>query len=192
MLLETQISKLRSHYHKSGSLPTYDELCQVLGYKSKSTVFYLANHLVRLGVLRRKNHKLFPGPQFRSVPYFKSVKAGFPGPAEEEANDRLSLDRFLIDKPLSTLLIRVKGDSMTGVGIMPGDIAIVERAGQAKQGDLVVARLEGEYTVKAFRREGGEQWLDSANPRYPSIPLSAYSEAALMGVVRGVVRKFGL
>jgi repressor LexA len=191
MLIESQISKLRRHYRQSGSLPNYDSLRRVLGYKSKSTAYYLVNHLIRLGVLRRKDHKLFPGPNFQSIPFFRSVRAGFPGPAEEEANDRLSLDQFLIDKPLSTLLIRVKGDSMVGVGIMPGDIAIVERKGGAKPGDMVAVNLEGELTVKILRREGGELILESANPDYPSIPLSAYAQHALMGIVRGIVRKFG-
>ncbi len=189
MLIESQISKLRKHYRKSGSLPTYDQLCEVLGYKSKSTVYYLANHLIRLGVLRRKDHKLFPGPNFQSIPFFRSVRAGFPGPAEEGANDRLSLDQFLIDKPLSTLLIRVKGDSMAEAGVLAGDIAIVERSGNAKPGDMVVVRLEGEFAVKTLCRKGGELMLESANPNYPAIPMKGYAEYSLIGIVRGIVRK---
>jgi repressor LexA len=192
MLIESQISKLRRFYRQRGSLPNYDSLRQVLGYKSKSTVYYLANHLISLGVLKRKDHKLIPGPNFQSIPFFHSVRAGFPGPAEEEANDRLSLDQFLIDKPLSTVLIRVKDDGMAGLGILSRDIAVVERSGSAKPGDLVAVRIEGECVVRTLGREKAGFRLDSASPRYPSVSLSAYPNAALMGVVRGVIRKFGM
>jgi repressor LexA len=192
MLMENQIEKLRSYYHRSGTLPTYDEMRKLLSYKSKSTAYYLMSRLVRAGVIRRKNHKLLPGKNFRGLPYFQSVRAGFPGPAEEEANDRLSLDQFLIDRPLSTILIRVKGDSMVGAGILPGDIAIVERSGNAKPGDMVVVNLEGEFTVKILRREGNELILEPANPNYPPLPMRGYAENSLVGIVRGIVRKFGL
>lgn len=192
MLIETQVEKLRSHYRKCGTLPTYDEMKNIFSYKSKSTIYYLMNRLVREGILRRKDHKLLPGKNFRGFPYFQSVRAGVPGPAEEEANDHLSLDQFLIDKPLSTILIRVRGDSMIGAGILPGDITIVERTGNAKPGDMVVVNLEGEFTVKTLRREGDALYLDPSNPNYPSIPMAGYAEHSLVGVVRGVVRKFGL
>jgi len=190
MLLENQISKLRSYYRQHGQLPHYDGLRDLFRYKSKSTAYYLINHLIHLGVLERRDHKLFPGRNFSGMPYYQSVRAGFPGPAEEEANDRLSIDQFLIDKPLSTLLIRVKGDSMIGAGVLSGDIAVVERSGSAKPGDMVVVNLEVEFTVKTLRREGGELILEPANPNYPSLPMKGYAENSLVGVVRGVVRKY--
>lgn len=190
MLIQNQIEKLRSYYRKNGALPNYAEMQEVLGYKSKSSGFYLVNKMVTYGYLRRKNHKLLPGENFAGLPYFMSVKAGFPGPAEEEANDRLSLDRFLIDKPNSTILIRVKGDSMTGAGILDGDIVIVERTGAASSGDIVVMNLEGEFTVKTLSEHDGKFYLHPANPSYPILDMESFPDHALIGIVRGTVRKY--
>jgi len=192
MLIQNQIEKLRSYYYKNGTLPTYEEMQTVLGYRSKSSGFYLVNRMVRYGYLRRKNHKLLPGKNFTGFPYYQSVRAGFPGPAEEEANDRLSLDKFLIDKPNSTILIRVKGDSMSGAGIIEGDIAIVERSGMARHGDIVVMNLEGEFTVKTLIKKAGRLYLEPANPDYPILDLETFPDHALIGVVRGTVRKYDL
>lgn len=192
MTYESQLQKLRSYYYRNGDLPTYDEMRQLFLYKSKSTAYYAINKLVSAGFLRRKKHRLMPGRNFEGMPFFKSVKAGFPGPAEEEANDRLSLDQFLIDKPNSTMLIQVKGDSMIDAGILDKDIVIVERTQNATPGQIVVVNLEGEFTVKTLRKTGRRLFLDPANPNYPSLPLDGYAEHSLIGVVRGVVRKYGL
>lgn len=190
MLLDFQLERLRSYYRKNGNLPTYDEMRNLFRYKSKSTVYYKVNRMIRNGVLRRKNHKLLPGRRFMENPYFQSVRAGFPSPAEEEANDRISLDQLLIDKPNSTLLIRVKGESMIGLGIMPGDIVVVERTPDAKPGQIVVVNLEGEFTVKTLRQKEGALYLESAHPDYPTFPMAAYTHHALVGVVQGVARKY--
>lgn len=190
MLIQNQVEKLRSYYHRNGALPTYAEMQQVLGYKSKSSGYYLVNRMIRFGFLRRKDHKLLPGKYFSGFPYYKSVKAGFPGPAEEEANDRLSLDKFLVDKPNSTILIRVKGDSMSGIGIIEGDIVIVERCGIARHGDIVVMNLEGEFTVKTLIKKNKRLYLEPANPVYPVLDLESFPDHALVGVVRGTVRKY--
>ncbi len=192
MLIQSQLEKLRSYYRKTGTLPTYAEMQEVLGYKSKSSGYYLVNKMVQYGFLRRKNHKILPGRNFTGLPYYQSVKAGFPSPAEEEANDRLSLDKFLVDKPNSTILIRVKGDSMTGAGIMEGDIVIVERTGGAGSGDIVVANLEGEFTVKTLIRKNGRLYLEPANANYPVLDLESFPSHSLVGVVKGVARKYGL
>jgi repressor LexA len=190
MTFESQLQKLRNYYRKHGDLPTYDEMRDVFNCKSKSTAYYTINKLVTGGFLRRKNHKLLPGRNFTGSPYFQSVKAGFPGPAEEEANDRLSLDHYLIEKPNSTLLIKVKGDSMIHAGIMNGDIVIVERTADAVSGQIVVVNLEGEFTVKTLRKEGKHFYLDAANPEYPTLNLDDFGSHSLVGVVRGTVRKY--
>jgi repressor LexA len=192
MLIINQVEKLRDYHRQYGYLPTYEELQKILGYRSKSSGYYLVNKMVRYGYLRRKNHKIVPGKNFLGMPYYKSVRAGFPGPAEEEANDRLSLDRFLVDKPNSTILIRVKGDSMNGAGILEGDIVVVERTSAARSGDIVVVNLEGEFTVKTLRRKNGTTYLEAANPHYPILDLSSFERHELVGIVRGSVRRYGM
>ncbi len=191
MLIQSQLEKLRSYYRKTGTLPNYAEMQNILGYKSKSSGYYLVNKMVQYGFLRRKNHKILPGRNFMGLPYYQSVKAGLPGPAEEETNDRMSLDKFLVDKPNSTILIRVKGDSMAGAGIMEGDIVIVERSGSAGNGDIVVANLEGEFTVKTLIHKNGRLYLEPANPDYPVLDLESFPSHSLVGIVRGIARKYG-
>jgi SOS regulatory protein LexA len=116
------------------------------------------------------------------------VMAGFPSPAEEELRDIISLDEYLINRPESSFLLKVSGDSMTGEGIMEGDLVIVEKGREPKNGDIVVAEVDGEWTMKYFRKEKKTVILESANPKYPAIRPK--SELRLCGVVTAVIRKY--
>ena len=189
MTYESQLQKLRIHYRKYGNLPTYDKMRDIFGCKSKSTAYYAINRLIAAGFLRRRKQQLIPGPRFDEMSFFNSVRAGFPGPAEEEANDRMSLDRYLVDQPNSTVFIRVKGDSMKGAGILNGDIVVVQRGSEAHLGQTVVVNVEGEYTIKILKKQGNRLFLEPANPAYPSVPLEDYVTHGMVGVVKGVVRK---
>jgi len=143
----------------------------VFNCKSKSTVYYTVNKLIRAGFLKRNKHQLIPGPRFEEMSFFNSVKAGFPGPAEEEANDRMSLDQYLVDQPNSTFFVRVRGEHMNHAGILDGDIAIVRRSLDARAGQVVVLSKEGETNIK-------------------NLTLSDYVDHELMGVVTGLARKY--
>lgn len=190
MTYESQLQKLRIHYRKYGNLPTYDKMREIFGCKSKSTAYYAINRLITAGFLKRRKQQLIPGPKFDEMSFFNSVKAGFPGPAEEEANDRMSLDNYLVDQPNSTVFVRVKGNSMNGVGILNGDIAVVQRSSEMSLGQTVVVNLEGEMVIKILRKQGNNFFLESAHPEYPSLPLEDHVASDMVGVVRGVVRKY--
>ncbi len=190
MTYESQLQKLRIHYRKYGNLPTYDRMREIFGCKSKSTAYYAVNRLIAAGFLKRRKQHLIPGPKFEEMSFFNSVKAGFPGPAEEEANDRMSLDAYLVDHPNSTVFVRVKGDSMIGMGILHGDIAIVQRSSEMSLGQTVVVNLEGEMVIKTLRKQDNRFFLESAHPEFPSLPLEDYVASDMVGVVRGVVRKY--
>jgi SOS regulatory protein LexA len=117
-----------------------------------------------------------------------SVKAGFPSPAEEELIDTLSLDELLIQNREATFLLKVTGDSMTGAGILPADMVIVDRGQPPKSGDIVIAQVDGEWTMKYLRKRGGSVLLVPANPRYK--PIAPKNELKIAGVVTAVVRKY--
>ena len=170
MTYESQLQKLRLHYRKYGNLPTYDKMRDIFGCKSKSTAYYAINKLVRAGFLKRHKQSLLPGPRFEEMSFFHSVKAGFPGPAEEEASDRMSLDDYLVPQPNSTFFLRIRGDLMNHAGILDGDIAIVERTLNAQAGQVVVLSKEGEIKIK-------------------NLVLSDYVDSELMGIVTGLARK---
>lgn len=172
MTYESQLQKLRIHYRKYGNLPTYDKMREIFGCKSKSTAYYAINRLITAGFLKRRKQQLIPGPKFEEMSFFNSVKAGFPGPAEEEANDKMNLDTYLVDQPNSTFFLRVKGDHMKHAGILDGDIAIVRRSLDAQANQVVVLSRGGEIKIK-------------------NLVLNDYVESELMGVVTGIARRYG-
>ncbi len=189
MIYESQLQKLRLFYRENKELPTYDAMRQLFGCKSKSTAYYTINKLVTAGYLKKKNQKLIPGRKFMSLPHYRSVQAGFPSPAEEEASDQMSLDDYLVDQPHSTFFLKMKGDSMSQAGIFDGDIVIVQRSTGAYLNDTVVVSLEGQMLVKTLKKSNGQFILESAHPDYPDLPLEDYVHQGMMGVVKGVVRK---
>ena len=183
-------SKLREFYSRRHRLPSFSELQKLFGYSSKGGVSALVRHLVKRGiVLRDRTGRLIPTRLLK--PHLKllgTVQAGWPSPAEEELIDTLSLDEFLIRNPDASYLVKVTGDSMIQAGIRPGDLVIVERGRPPKPGDIVVAQVDGEWTMKFFEKRGGNAVLRAANPEYP--PITARRELVIGGVVVGNVRKY--
>jgi SOS regulatory protein LexA len=124
------------------------------------------------------------------IPMAGAVSAGYPSPAEEELRDIISIDEYLITRPESSFLVKVSGDSMTGAGIMDGDMVIVEKGREPKNGDIVLAEVDGEWTMKYFVRKGKEIVLEAANPKYPTIKPK--NELRLGGIITAVIRKYHL
>lgn len=116
------------------------------------------------------------------------VQAGFPSPAEENLLDMISLDQFLVRNPQASFLLRVTGDSMIDEGIRPGDHVIIERGRTPKNGDVVLAQIDGDWTLKYFERRGGKIRLVPGNKKYPV--LEPKQELKVTGVVASVVRKY--
>ena len=116
------------------------------------------------------------------------MEAGFPSPAEEELADTMSLDDLLIQNPQATFLLRVSGDSMTEAGILPGDMVIVDKGQTPKNGDIVIAEVDGAWTMKYLKKRGAEVTLIPANPKYR--PIRPKKELKIAGVVTAAVRKY--
>ncbi|MEN6468140.1 MAG: S24 family peptidase [Smithella sp.] len=116
------------------------------------------------------------------------VCAGFPSPAEEELRDVISFDEYLVAHPETSFLLSVTGDSMSGAGIMEKDLVIVERGRQPKNGDIILAEVDGNWTMKYFRKKGKNITLEAANPQYP--PIVPQTELRIAGVITALVRKY--
>lgn len=125
------------------------------------------------------------------------VEAGFATDAEETVLDAMTLDEFLIGDRTAMYMLRVRGESMRDAGILDGDLVIVERTDRARVGDIVVAAVDGRYTMKYLREEaagdglggrGVRRFLEPANPRFPRIYPD--ESLAIEAVVRSVVRKY--
>ncbi|MDP2433126.1 MAG: LexA family transcriptional regulator [Pseudomonadota bacterium] len=183
------LAQLQDYYARHRVMPSYAAIGERLGLKSKSSVAALVARLRLEGFLESAPDKrLKPGARFFERTLADSVRAGFPQPADDSSRDTLTIDEFLIEQPSRTVLVRVKGDSMIEAGIHPGDIAVVEKRHDAQPGDLVVAIVDDEFTLKTLAREKGEYVLHPANPAYPVIRPKGSLE--IFGVVVGVVRKY--
>ncbi|WP_434516467.1 LexA family protein [Dechloromonas sp. ARDL1] len=119
-----------------------------------------------------------------------SVPAGFPSPAEDFDVERLSLVDLLTPHPLTTFLWRVSGQSMVDAGISDGDILVVDRSLRAGHGDVVVAQVDNDFTVKYLHRRGGAFKLVPANRTYPDIVPRDGQTVSLVGVVTSVIKQF--
>ena len=119
-----------------------------------------------------------------------SAAAGFPSPAEDHLDRALDFNELLVENVPATFVVRVSGNSMTDVGIMPGDYAVVNRALRAVDKAVVVALVDGEFTLKRYRRRGARIWLQAENPTYQDIDILDGMAFEIWGVVTGIVRKF--
>ncbi|USN87603.1 MAG: repressor LexA [Candidatus Nomurabacteria bacterium] len=186
-------TKLSSFYNQHQRMPTYSELMSLLGYKSKGAVRYLVDKLVTGDLLAKDKitGRLVPGKKFladEKVPLLGLVEAGFPSPAEEEVQDTISFDEYLLPNKESTYILKVKGDSMIEAGIRDGDMVVVERRGGYKPGQIVVASVDGEYTLKYLRKKDNLLYLEPANKNYK--PIYAKETLTVDAVVTAVVRKY--
>jgi len=121
--------------------------------------------------------------------YAARVPAGFPSPAEDYAEVRLDLNEYLVEHAGATFYLHVQGHSMTGAGILDGDVIAVDRALEARHGDIVLAVVDNALTVKELYQEAGEVRLLSHNPDFPPITFKPGQELSIWGVVKAVVRK---
>jgi len=183
------LSKLQDYYADHGVVPPYSTLMQVVGFRSKSPVAALVNRLKVAGYLESTPDKrLRPGKRFFERPLYESVQAGFPSPAADAQHDALTIDEYLVEHPSQTVLVTVKGDSMNGAGINGGDIVIVEKRPTAKIGDIVIAIVNNDFTLKYLDKEKGRFVLRPANLAYPVI--RPQGELEIFGVVVGLFRKY--
>ena len=170
-------------------MPSYAEIMNLLGFKSKNSVYKLINKLVEAGVLDKDDTgKLIPNSLSQEVKLLGLVEAGIPTVADETSLDSLNLDNFLIKNRDSSYLLEVKGDSMIEEGIKEGDLVIVEKRNDAKDGDIVIAEVDGGWTMKFFRKKGNSIFLEPANKNYK--PIYPENDMKISAVVKGVIRKY--
>jgi len=187
--IKTVEKTIAAFFRENRRMPTYAEMIDLLGVRSKSVVHFWINKLLTEGLLEKDSRGFLKlSRRSLALPMVGEIAAGFPSPAEEELRDIISFDEYLVTRPESSFLLKVSGDSMAGEGIMEGDLVIVEKGRDPKNGDIIVAEVDGEWTIKYFRREGKNVILEAANPKYKAIRPK--SELRLGGVVTAVIRKY--
>lgn len=119
-----------------------------------------------------------------------SVRAGFPSPADDYACKRIDLNDLLVTHPQATFMLRVAGDSMRSEGIDDGDVLVVNRALKPRHGHIVVAVLDGEFTVKKLHLRTGRMKLLAGNPTYPDIVPRENQSLEVWGVATSCIKQF--
>lgn len=187
--LEQYKTKLRRFYESHRRMPSYKEMADLLSFASKNAAYELASRLIDDGFCGKDSRgKLIPHNLYGDVKRLGIVEAGFPSPAEEDLSDRVTLDEWLIKDRESSYLLEVKGNSMIDASIREGDTVLVERTEKWKVGDIVIAEVDGEFTMKYLRKNNKGYYLEAANEDYADI----WPEGALniVAVVRAVLRKY--
>jgi len=183
------LTSLQDYYARHRALPSYSSIGSLLGLRSKSSVAALVARLKLAGFLESTpDRRLAPTRRFFARPLAEApVRAGLPEAIDDNDTDAVTIDDYLIERPSSTVLVRVKGDSMQDAGILDGDLVVVEKRATAQRGEIVVAIVDNQFTLKRLDIEAGRFVLKPENKAYPVIRPEGVLE--IFGVMVGLVRK---
>lgn len=184
------LARLQDYYARHRVLPSYARIGVLVGLNSKASVAGLVQRLrAEKFVESTPDRRLKPGQRFFERPMTESVQAGLPELAPDIiAPDTITIDERLIPNPSISVLIKVKGDSMIDAGIQEGDLVIVEKRTSANIGDIVIAIVDNEFTLKRLHKERGRIVLKPENRAYPVIRPKG--ELEIFGVVVGQFRTY--
>ena len=183
------MAQLQDYYARHQVLPSYSAIAELVGLRSKASVAQMLERLKSEGFVQSTpDRRLRPGKRFFERPLAENIRAGQPSPAIDTGRDTLTVDEYLVPHPSRTVFVRVKGDSMIDAGIHDGDTVVVEKRSSANVGDIVVAIIDNELTLKRLAREKGKPVLRPENKAYAVIRPKGDLE--IFGVVVGLFRKY--
>lgn len=185
------LGSLRDYYAEARRIPSYQRICELMGFASKTAAKKMLDRLEAAGFVERTpdDDAWMPTLRFFERPLADvAVRAGAPDMIEGSQGELLLIDHYLVRQPSRTVMVPVKGDSMIDAGIHDGDIVVVERTKAAQSGDFVVAIVDDEFTLKELATEKGKFVLKPHNPAYPVIRPQGQLE--IYGVVTGLVRRY--
>lgn len=183
------LNALRDYYAEHRVLPSFKGVANLVGLKTTSAVAAFVTRMKEIGMLDSSpDRRLQPGKRFFERAVVDSVQAGEPQPANDREPEGFNIDSHLIDAPSRTVLLTVRGDSMIDAGLMPGDTVIVKKNAPHKVGDIVVARVDNDFTVKYLAHDKAGFYLKPGNPAYQ--PIRADDHLEIFGLVVGSFRKY--
>ena len=183
------LDKLRDYYAEHRVLPSFKGVANLVGLKTTSAVAAFVKRMKDVGLLDSSpDRRLQPGKRFFEREILDSVQAGQPQPANDREPEGFNIDSHLIDSPSRTVLLTVRGDSMIDAGLMPGDTVIVKKNAPHKLGDIVVAMVDGDYTVKYLAHDKAGFYLKPGNQAFP--PIRANDHLEIFGLVVGSFRRY--
>ncbi len=184
------LEKLRTYWKRHHAFPSMAQLCEVVGLSSTASVFDLVTRLKEAGYVQRVEGRIAPTSCFFARPLLGKVRAGLPEPRPDEDDfEVLTIEDYLVPDPNRTFLAKVKGDSMRDASLLDGDMAVVQKNCPTKVGDIVVAVVDGQVTVKPLRQKpDGRFYLQPANCAFEDILPDG--ELEILGVVVGHFRSY--
>jgi repressor LexA len=181
--------KITAFFLDNGRMPAYSEMAEIIGVRSKSVVHFWVKKLLDAGILQKDAKgflSLTRNP--RALKLAGEVCAGLPTSAEQNVQNIVSFDEYLVKNPQNSFLLSVTGDSMIDAGIREKDLVIVETHREPQNGDIVLAEVDGNWTMKYFYRKGDKVTLEAANARYSVI--APREDLRIAGVITAVIRKY--
>lgn len=180
--------KLYRFYRNENRMPSYSEAAKIFGFKSKAGAFKALGRLASAGLVGKSSGKIVPRQKMIGTKILGLVEADFPTFSEENLLDSVTLDSYLIRNSEATFMLKVKGDSMQEAGILDSDMVLVEQTSSAKPGQIVVAEVDGAWTMKYLRKGKKGFYLEPANQKYK--PIFPKEELRIRAVVIAVIRKY--
>ena len=170
------------------ALPSLETIRENLGYKSKNSIAQYLKTLKELSLVKERSGRLYIKTLADAPLLATKVRAGFANALDDIVDKRISFDEILqLDNP-SVFVFRVSGDSMVELGIFEGDYVSIKKTSDAQDGDIVLASIDGSFTLKTYRKKGQKIWLEAANPQYGNIyPKNSLT---IFGVATGITRRF--
>lgn len=185
---QEKIETLRQFIRGGGIISTLDQIREMYSYANRASAKVFLTRLVNNGFLVIQWKQYLPTENLTGYPLFSSVRAGLPFTPDSEPDKNMDIDGYLINHPSSTFLVNVKWASMKNAGIIDGDIVVVDKSLSARNGDIVIASIDGDVTLKFYERKWGVIYLVPANDDYDPIVIPEWTE--LIGVVVWSIRKY--
>ncbi len=196
MSTQERFNKIYRFTQLRGRTPSYEEVCKMFDYRSKSSAHYLVKKLIKEGYIAESDNGSIQLLKWADtpIPFLGSMHAGktvgFPSPSEEETAEVMTLSELLTVNLHSAKLFRVQGDSMIDAGIYENDILLVESTDKWKVGDIVIAEIDGEETVKyIYKDKDGKPYLKPANSEMKIMKPEEYLK--VKAVVKNVIKSYG-
>ena len=181
-------NNLKLHYGLK-ALSSFEKMREIFGFKSKNSIKQYIETLKKEDLIIENENNLYINPnQFGAPLVSTSVKAGFAAIMDDKIEKRISMDEVLEINSPSTFVFKVSGDSMCEIGIFEDDYVIIKKTSNASNGDIVLAIVDNEFTLKTYKKDNNGVYLKPENSSYPII-RPKYS-LSIFGVAIGITRRF--
>lgn len=185
---EMYFEKFLDFYRKNKVIPNFETLKNILWVASKSVVFNFMKKLEADDLIYKEGNSYFPSEKLNSVPVYSSVRAWFATPADEVSKDYLNIENYIIEHPNSSLIVKVKWDSMINASILEWDLVVIDKWLNPNIWDIIIAEVDWKFTLKYLQKD--KKWrfyLKAWNENYPDIYPE--EELQIFWVLVSVIRK---